>query len=705
MAVLLLAWVPLPTGATDDASQGVAILFDFGGGRWAWADVPVPTTPNAWCATVDAADALDLDLGYSFSQYGVFLPSVGDVDTPEDFSTYWGLWEWDEDVGSWSSSSDGALDLAVETGSAVAWKFAAFGDPSPSPNPVTREPWLDFRGGRAVQGDAGPSGPLAGGTFWAVDLRNGAIDSTLAVAGGKVFGITGGVFDWNTFEFTSLPTVFALDATSGERAWEHSFEGAGGFEIGSPAYSAGVVYATTSARTVLALDADDGTLLWETEVDEVGLSSSPTVAGGIVLTGTGGGTVVALDLGTGDVAWTANVSGGVYLTQTSVHDGVFYIGTENGTLHALSLDNGTELWGTFLGDRVRGTVLVNDDRIYSISGMYNGFINTDGRLHALDLAGNELWNVTIGPTGSSPAMFGDLVVVGSQGGLRAFTTTGSPAWSFADAGAISASPAVAGDLVYVVSNENNSDANLHTSAIALDQDGSVVWTRVLEPHNWALGSPAIADDRLYVASDNGWVYCLGDTTLEASFAFSVDGGWVTLNDTTEGTAASISQWRWEVPDIEDVLERDAMIMLAASGDYIITLTVTDEFGRLSNVSRTVHIELPDLVTEFVMAIQGSVVAFRANDTAPDLEIASWNWTVEGLGPVGTGMNLTFEFDAPGDYNVTLTIVDEYGRRMSRSLTLTIEEEDDDSPAPGFLAVTVALLGAAGALTVSRRRKG
>jgi hypothetical protein len=85
--LLLLAGALVPSsGAEDGDGETVAVLFDFGDGRWAWNDVAVPDPANAWCATVAAADALDFELEYSFSQYGVFLESVGGVDTPEEFS-------------------------------------------------------------------------------------------------------------------------------------------------------------------------------------------------------------------------------------------------------------------------------------------------------------------------------------------------------------------------------------------------------------------------------------------------------------------------------------------------------------------------------------------------------------------------------------------------------------------------------------------
>ena len=179
---LLVSALPASSGEAGGGEGTVAVLFDFGNDSWTWADVPLPDPANAWCATVDAAELLDLYLEYSFSQYGVFLEVVGSSRTPDDFSKYWGLWSWDSDDEVWSSSMVGALDLEVHAGDALAWKFGSFGDPPPDPNPLTRYPWLSFRGGTNVHGDVFRDGPSAGGLFWSRDLRNGPIDSTMVVA-------------------------------------------------------------------------------------------------------------------------------------------------------------------------------------------------------------------------------------------------------------------------------------------------------------------------------------------------------------------------------------------------------------------------------------------------------------------------------------------------------------------------------------------
>ncbi len=590
--VLLLAGALIPSsGAEDGDGDTVAVLFDFGDGRWAWNDTAYTAPSNAWCATVNASDALGFDLEFSFSQDGVFLESVDGVATPADFSKYWGLWWWDDTKEAWQASMVGALDLNLTNTGAIAWRFGAFGDPSPAPDPLTREPWTEFRGGRDVQGAMGTNGPNAGGLFWSVDMGNGPIDSTLAVANGKVFGVTAGIFDWNLFEFTQLPTVFALNASSGELVWEYEFQGAGGFEIGSPAYAGGTVYVTVSSRQVLALDASDGTLRWNTIVDDLGLSSSPTVAAGRVLVGTGSGKLVALWASSGDVNWTANISGWVYLAAPTVHEGIVYVGTDNGSLHALRIEDGTEVWSRDLGGRLRGTPLVVGDRIYAISAIYPGFVATEGYLHALDMNGDEAWNVSIGPTGSSPAFVDGKVLVGSKSGMWAITTSGTVAWRYQEAGQISSSPAVHSSTFCVLSHENGPERDLHTSVLALGLDGTLAWERVLEPHNWALSSISVADNRLYTATDSGWVYCMGDTPYIPSFSYEVDGLKVTLSDDSIAMGRNITHHEWDIEGVDETFFGPSLTYeFDEPGEYLVEYTIGDEFDLWITTEMVVVVE-------------------------------------------------------------------------------------------------------------------
>jgi outer membrane protein assembly factor BamB len=689
--LMVIASLVAPATAEEDGAT-VAVLFDFGGGRWTWADVPVPEEANAACATEVAAEELGYTIDIVISQFGAFITAIDGVGSATDFSKYWGLLIWDSSTKAWEASPVGMSSLEVADGDHIAWQYAAFGDPAPDPTPRTREPFLEFRGGRQVQGEAGPVGPSESGFYWESNLGTGPIDSTPVVADGRVFVVTSGIFDWNLLEFVKRPAVVALDALTGDEIWRAPFDGRGGFEIGTPAYDGGVLYASTSSAHVMAVSASDGSVLWDVPVDEEGMSASPTVAGGKVIIGTGSGKAVALETATGEINWTANLTGWVYLQTPTVHDGRVYIGTDNHTLHALSLENGTEHWRVDLGGRVRGTALVVGDRLYTIAGVYRGFIPVDGRIHCLDLDGEERWNATIGPTGSSPALLGDHVLVGSQSGLYAFTKGGQQSWFFGDEGTVSSSPVVAGDVAYFQSNMNDSDFELHTSVLAIEEDGTVLWKRTIVPHNWALSSVAIADGRAYAAADNGWVYSIGDIPLEPDFEFTVDLVTVNFTDTTDGTKAAIVERRWELLDVEGPTEPQFEWGFPGEGDYNVTLTVTNELGRQASVTKTVTIELPTLDVGFNFTVKDGRVDLTASNLTPEISITEWVWSIEELGVTLMGAEASYKFDKSGEYNVTLKAIDEFDRQVTRwkLVDVDVKKEDDGLPGPGAVATIMAL---------------
>jgi outer membrane protein assembly factor BamB len=113
------------------------------------------------------------------------------------------------------------------------------------------------------------------------------------------------------------------------------------------------------------------------------------------------------------------------------------------------------------------------------------------------------------PTGSavesSPAIAGGVAYVGSDNddvyALNA--ATGAVLWSYATGGPVYSSPAVAGGVVYVGSEDG--------SVYALNAaTGAVLWSRATG--GAVHSSPAVAGGVVYVGSDNGSVYALGAAT-------------------------------------------------------------------------------------------------------------------------------------------------------------------------------------------------
>jgi outer membrane protein assembly factor BamB len=354
----------------------------------------------------------------------------------------------------------------------------------------------------------------------------------------------------------------------------------------------------------MAIDGDRGELRWDRSGMGTSSVAAPFIPGGAVVSGAISGLSSLKDAGgSSNESWNMSLAGGalfaqpsepvvtVYMAQPVVSGGRVYIGTEFGSLHALNLSDGKILWSAWLGGRVRGTVLVDGDRLYATSSQYEGLSAVNGSLYCLDLDGKVLWNASLPPTGSSPARLGDLIVVGSSAGLHALTLDGKPAWRYTTSGPVSSSPAVAGDRCYFVTNIDNATAGLFSSFVVVDGRGNRVWARTLEPHDWALASPAIADSRAYVASDNGWAYCLGDTPFGANFTFEVHGNRATFADITNRSSFSLANWTWNLGDGSTGWGSSFVHVYERSGQYNVTLTVVDEFGRMVSVSRQVVVEI------------------------------------------------------------------------------------------------------------------
>ena len=72
-------------------------------------------------------------------------------------------------------------------------------------------------------------------------------------------------------------------------------------------------------------------------------------------------------------------------------------------------------------------------------------------------------------------------------------------WEFATGGRVDSSPVIAGDVVYVGSN----DGNLYALNLA---DGTLLWKFTAGGH--IVASPAISGKRLVIGSRDGVLYCL-----------------------------------------------------------------------------------------------------------------------------------------------------------------------------------------------------
>ncbi len=341
--------------------------------------------------------------------------------------------------------------------------------------------WNQFKGDRAnggVRRDL--EGPHRVTEAWSVAL-SGPIHSSP-------------VLDRDTvYVGTSHGNLFALDRETGHRRWV--FETTMAVDA-SPVVTYDCAYAGTADGTIHAIDPGTGEGRWETPLPAA-LTSSLSLSDGRLFAGHAGG-LSAIDAETGERHWSVETDGPV-VGCPAVDDERVYIGTGDGTVYGVAIDDGAFEWDvpadgpvaagpTLADERVYvpdedGTLLALDVETgqswftYEIRGAFTStatvlpdeettFVGaSDGYLHVTDTTFGRRkvrgWlfskqGVALdGPVASSPVIAGDLCCVGdSTGSLYGVDTTEfEPLWHHSVEDAITATPAIAPERLYVPSGD------------------------------------------------------------------------------------------------------------------------------------------------------------------------------------------------------------------------------------------------------------
>jgi PKD repeat protein len=133
-------------------------------------------------------------------------------------------------------------------------------------------------------------------------------------------------------------------------------------------------------------------------------------------------------------------------------------------------------------------------------------------------------------------------------------------------------------------------------------------------------------------------------------------------DLTVINAAAINSWLWNFGDGFTSTLQEPEHIFASTGNYQVTLTITDTVGCSNSITHQVYI-IPKPVANFEYALPNcalSPTVFTNNSVAPYGYIVNWKWNF------GDGFNTSINFPANpnvshlyaayGTYNVTLTII-------------------------------------------------
>ena len=319
-------------------------------------------------------------------------------------------------------------------------------------------------------------------TYYAADDVLGS----LAVSDGMVFG--GNIIPPNAEG--ECTTVFALNEVTGALIWSHKTRIVGSIHPGvvtSPAVANGIVYVSSEDGNVYAFDETTGTVVWIYTTNWLPSSdlwppsafeySSPAVVGGIVYIGSTDNRTYALNATTGKQIWNYTTDWKVF-SSPAVANGIVYTGPEGNYIYALNATDGTLVWRHNTGSWLTA---------FSSPAVAEGvvYIGTYDGLYALDATnGAYMWKYWLNDT---------------------TTDTGDPIYS---------SPAVADGKVYFGAHDGK--------VYALDATtGTFIWSYLTgstfprpnaRTRNQSVGvwsSPAIADGKVFVGSDDGRVYAFG----------------------------------------------------------------------------------------------------------------------------------------------------------------------------------------------------
>ena len=140
---------------------------------------------------------------------------------------------------------------------------------------------------------------------------------------------------------------------------------------------------------------------------------------------------------------------------------------------------------------------------------------------------------------------------------------------------------------------------------------------------------------------------------------------------TLATESPVVEYRWDLGDGNVSTNSDPVFQhfYAASGDYTVELTVTDEAGMTSSTSQVIRVTAAPPIAAFETLTTELHGAFDGSSSSdPVGMIVAWNWDF-GDGATGAGEMVEHNFAENGDFDVALTVTDNRG--FFHSVTQTI----------------------------------
>jgi len=143
----------------------------------------------------------------------------------------------------------------------------------------------------------------------------------------------------------------------------------------------------------------------------------------------------------------------------------------------------------------------------------------------------------------------------------------------------------------------------------------------------------------------------------ADFTFSINGNEVTFTDLSNDVDGDIISWRWDFGDGETSFDQNPSHLFESAGSYDVVLTVIDDDGE--NSLKTKNILIGAKADFSFSPIEPSVedIIYFSDQSSNSI---SWDWDF-GDGNSSNEKNPSHRYTLPGDYDVSLTIIDDYSQ--------------------------------------------
>ena len=302
--------------------------------------------------------------------------------------------------------------------------------------------------------------------------------------------------------------IHAVDTTTGEEIWQFQ---AGGAVSADPAIADGVVYIGSHDGTMNAFDLASGSIVWQQDLGS-DVTGGALVAGDRVFVGLKDGSFLALERSSGEELWredTATEWGTEINSRPAMArlsgQPVVIVGSTGGAVTAFDPATGVEQLRVPLEGGVWfSSPLVVESPDGQGQQVWVGSSGEIGLLNRIDLDTAQVATfATNGGVGTNPAITNDgLIVAGNDAGelFAVDQVTMGEAWreGYATETQIKGSPAVFGDLVIIGTHGKE--------LIAVEDEFGVDQWRFTGEQIFGLSGPTIDGERLYVGNDSGTVY-------------------------------------------------------------------------------------------------------------------------------------------------------------------------------------------------------